>query len=196
LTTFISTLPPIDESNPAWIRFSTPEADGTITSFELKDGGRLPNRERAVRRVIVTWTVAGSEKEPVIYHIDEARFNAGQFPREFLEANDEIDRQQAETFFRNLPRSRAYNADHIRYLKTRLRTNAFRCQQAASRVTSSPPGKAALSYRSDVWICDQVPFGVLRFETLVSNPATGQTVEYRRFDVSNASWYYETSPSK
>jgi hypothetical protein len=53
-----------------------------------------------------------------------------------------------------------------------------------------------LSYRSDVWICDQLPFGVLTFQTIVTDPATGVTVEYRRFDVSNASWYYETSPSE
>ena len=200
LTTFFSTLPPVDESDPAWIEFSTPEPDGTLTIFRLEDGGRSSIEDRVIRRITAAWKFAGSREEKVTYYVDEAGFNAGQSPREFLVWPEGVPnataRHEAETFLRNLPHPRPYNADHIRYVKTPLRTDAFRCQQAASRVNYAPPGKRALSYRSDVWICDQLPFGVLRFQTIVSDPTTGDTVEYRRFDVSNASWYYETSPSE
>jgi hypothetical protein len=200
LTTFFLTLPPVDESDPAWIEFSTPEADGSLTNLRLQDGGMVTNQQRPVRRVTATWKRAGSESRSESYYIDEEKFNAGQFPREFLVWPEGVPnasrRHQSETFLRNLPHPRPYNADHIRYVKTPLRPDAFRCQQAASRVNFAPMGKQALSYRSDVWICDQLPFGVLRFQSIVSDPATGDTVEYRRFDVVNASWYYETSPTK
>lgn len=200
LTTFISTFPPVDESDPAWIEFSTPEADGSVSILRLEDGGVLANQEKPIRKVIVTWRILGTGEHTKTFYIDEEKFNAGQFPREFLVwpegAPNASARHEAETFFRNLPHSRPYNADHIRYVKTALRPNPFRCQQAASRVSFAPPGKWALSYRSDVWICDQVPFGVLRFRSIVSDPQSGETVEYRQFDVSNASWYYETSPSE
>jgi hypothetical protein len=200
LTTFVLTLPPVDEADPAWIEFSTPEADGTLTILRLQDGGMWANQQRPIRKVVATWKNAGIEESSQTFYVDEEKFNAGQVPREFLvwpEGDpDAIVRFKAETFFRNLPQSRPYNADHIRYVKTPLRADAFRCQQAASRVNSKLPGRRPLSYRSDVWICDQLPFGVLRFQSIVSDPATGDTVEYRRFDVSNASWFYETSPSK
>jgi hypothetical protein len=43
-----------------------------------------------------------------------------------------------------------------------------------------------------VWITDQVPFGCLRFQTIVTN-AAGDTVEYRRFDIHQANQFYESA---
>jgi hypothetical protein len=196
LTTFMSTLPPVDEENPAWVEFSCPESDGTLTILRLEDAGRSDIEGRFIRQVIATWIFAGSRVEKETIHIDEDRFNAGHFPREFLVwpegAPDARRRQRAYAFLRNLPSPRPYNADHIRYLKTPLRTDAFRAQQAASRVTFTPPGGNPLSYRSDVWITDQVPFGCLRFQTIVTN-AAGDTVEYRRFDIHQANQFYESA---
>jgi hypothetical protein len=200
LTTFISTLPPVDTADPAWIEFSSPEADGSLTILRLEDGGRLARQETPVRKVIATWRFASARAETRTYYIDEEKFYAGQFPREFLLWPDGVPnasaRHRAESFLRNLPHPRPYNADHIRYLKTPLRPDAFHCQQAASRVNYAGPGQRPLSYRSDIWICDQLPFGVVRFQSIVSDAVTGETVEYRRFDVANASWYYEKSPSE
>ena len=201
LTTWFSTLPPVDEKKPAWIEFSSPAPDGTLTILRLEDGGRLKEQDRQIRKVIATWIIANERERSETFYLDEAKFNAGLAPREFVVWPDGNPapraKQNALTFLRNLPYPRPYNADHIRYLKTPLRKkDAFRCQQAASRVAFAPKAGERLIYRSDVWICDQVPFGVLRFQTIVSDPAQGETVEYRRFDVSNASWYYETSPTK
>ncbi len=198
LTTFFSTLPPVDEKNPAWIEFSSPASDGTLTVLRLEDGGRTKDEGRTIRKLIATWITGNVRQRSEEFYLDEAKFNAGRAPREFIVWRDNPSAQakrNALTFLRNLPSPRPYNADHIRYLKTPLRKkDAFRCQQAASRVAFAPAGQRFI-YRSDVWICDQVPFGVLRFQTIVSDPASGETVEYRRFNVSNASWYDETSPS-
>ena len=199
LTTFFSTLPPVDEKNPAWIEFSSPAADGTLTLLRLEDGGRLKQQDRQIRKVIATWITGNSRQRSETFYIDEAKFKAGLDPGKFVLWPDgepsRRQKQSALTFLRNLPSPRPYNADHIRYLKTPLRKDAFRSQQAASRVAYAPRTGERLTYRSDVWICDQVPFGVLRFQTIVTDPETGDTVEYRRFNVSNASWYYQTSPS-
>jgi hypothetical protein len=137
--------------------------------------------------------------ETETYHVDEDRFNAGLFPREFLVwpngTPNALARQEAYAFLRNLPHPRPYNADHIRYLKTPLRTDAFRAQQAASRVTFTPPGGEPLSYRSDVWITEQVPFGCLKFQTIVTS-AAGDTLEYRRFDIQQANRFYERAANE
>ena len=197
VTTFFSTLPPVDEENPAWIEFSTPEPDGTLTILRLEDGGRSTFQRRTVRKVVATWIIGNTREESFTYHIDEDRFNAGQFPREFLVwpdgAPEASARHKAYTFLRNLPHPRPYNADHIRYLKTPLQTDAIQCQQAASRVGYAPPGGKRLTYRSDIWITDRVPFGVLQFQTIITDPETGDTIEYRRFHVHQSNRIYESA---
>lgn len=199
ITTFFSSLPPVDDDSPAWVEFSSPESDGTLTILRLMDGGRREWRGRTLRKLEVSWIYAMSRVESETYHIDEEKFNAGGFPREFLVwpegTPDVLARQRAYTFLRNLPHPRPYNADHIRYVFAPLREEAFRCQQAASRVGYSPRGGGRHVYRSDIWICDAVPFGVLKFHTIVSD-SRGETVGYRQFHLYKTNRFYETAPSE
>jgi len=196
ITTFFSTLPRPNPGDPAWIEFSSAEADGSLTILRLEDGGQEAQNGRTFRKVILTWIMSGERPISETLYLDEEIFLAGHFPREFLVWPGRTPpagiRQKARTLLRNLPHPRPYNADHIRYLKTPLREDAFTCQQAASRVGHSPDGKKRLIYRSDIWISDQVPFGVLRFQTIVTDSETGDTLEYRRFDLYQANRIYES----
>ena len=38
-------------------------------------------------------------------------------------------------------------------------------------------------YRSDLWLNEDVPFGVIRFETMVTNSETGELVSKKRYTV-------------
>jgi hypothetical protein len=87
-----------------------------------------------------------------------------------------------------LPLPRAYFASRERYLKTPLRKNAFLCTHAASVVDYQPEGHPRnLRYQSDAWYCGDVPFGVVRFTTTVSDPRTGVVISRRDWQAVLAS---------
>jgi hypothetical protein len=191
LTTWFSSLPD-DPARGDWAEFISPNSDGTVMRLRLTDGGRIDFYGYAVRRVVVTWDGGTDRERTETHHIMEERFRDGLRPREFVVWPDSepapAEREAAYTFLRNLPASRPYNADHVRYVHTAIRPEAFRCQQAASRVDFKPPGgHRTLSHRSDVWICEQVPFGVLAFETVLRDARSGEPAGYRRFEIVAAS---------
>ena len=195
LTTWIHALPP-DPNQKSWVEFQSSEEDGTLSTLRLTDGGRIQYANRDTRKIVVDWNAGTSEARQEAYHVLEDRFHAGRPPREFLvwpgEKPSKAKQEAARTFFRNMPKARGYNADHIRHLKTPLREYAIRCQQAASRVSFEPKGSSqAYWYRSDVWITDQVPFGCVRVETTVRADGSNEPYRYRRFDIVKASWLGE-----
>ncbi|WP_166820293.1 DUF2029 domain-containing protein [Thalassoroseus pseudoceratinae] len=199
LTTWIHSLPP-DPTQKSWVEFESSDVDGTITTLRLTDGGRIQYANHDARTIIVDWNRGSADQRRETYYILEERFHAGRPPREFLvwpggQAPSKAAQESARTFFRNMPKARGYNADHIRYLKTPLREDAIRCQQAASRVRFEPNDSSqAYWYRSDVWISDQVPFGCLRFETTVRVDGSNEPYRYRRFDITAASWLGDDPP--
>jgi hypothetical protein len=191
LTTWFSTLPD-DPARGDWAEFVSPGSNGQVTRLRLADGGLFELAGYAIRRVVVTWDGGTGRERRETYNIMEGRFRAGHRPAEFVVWPDTdptpAEREAAYTFLRNLPAFRPYNADHVRYVHTAIRPEAFRCQQAAARVTFRPPGShRTLSYRSDVWLCEQVPFGVLAFETVLRDAHTGEPAGYRRFEIVGAS---------
>ncbi len=192
LTTWIHQLPP-DPTQKSWVEFQSSDVDGTLTTLRMTDGGRIQYAKHDARKIVVDWNTATPHARQETYHVLEDRFHAGRPPREFLvwpgEKPSTAVQEAARTFFRNMPKARGYNADHIRYLKTPLCDDAIRCQQAASRVPFEPKGASrSYWYRSDTWICDQVPFGCLRFETTVRADGSNEPYRYRRFDITKASW--------
>ena len=119
--------------------------------------------------------------------IDAAKFNAGRKSSEFLRSltgtalsRDEL--LAAQRLVTGLPQSVEFQPGHIRYLKTPLRPDkAFRCQRAAAQVLfQSEHVDRALRYRVDLWLCDEIPFGVAQIEITISDPFSSQTLTLQR----------------
>ncbi|MBX3436850.1 MAG: hypothetical protein KF861_05105 [Planctomycetaceae bacterium] len=111
----------------------------------------------------------------------------------------------AETILRGLPERVArskdpkaiaaeqgprYTGKVVRYVDRPLlgRTERFRCIQAAGEVSQPATGNLPRTvHRRDIWMTDDVPFGVLAFETSVRDPRTGEVLTRQRMSAVNAS---------
>ena len=116
-----------------------------------------------------------------------AKFNAGRKSSEFLRSREDEnlkrdDLVDAQRFVTGLPQSVEYKPGHIRYLKTPLRPGkAFRCQRAAAQTLFQPThAEHALRYRVDLWLCEEIPFGVEQIEITITDPPTGQMLTFQR----------------
>ena len=128
--------------------------------------------------------------------IDVAAFNAGKKSSEYLRSfnGDKLPRNDliaAQRLVTGLPQSVEYKPGHIRYLKTPLRPDkAFRCQRAAAQVLFQPKhAEHALRYRVDLWLCDEIPFGVALIEITISDPLSNQTLTFQRLTAVEASGF-------
>ena len=75
-----------------------------------------------------------------------------------------------------LPISRAYTPSGVRWFQQTPDSHGYRCERAASRVRIDDEQLGQCWHRCDVWYCDEVPFGVLRWKTVVSQEASGELV--------------------
>ncbi len=119
--------------------------------------------------------------------VDVAAFNSGKKSSEFLKSSDggTLEREEllaAQRLVTGFPQSVEYKSGHIRYLKTPLRPNkAFRCQRAAAQTLFQPQhADHELRYRVDLWLCDEIPFGVAQIEITITDPPTGQMLTSQR----------------
>ena len=65
----------------------------------------------------------------------------------------------------------------IRYVKTSLQSDAFRCQRLASRAFAAESDSSkARWYRSKVWNSPDLPFGTVRFEQSATDALTAESV--------------------
>ncbi len=126
--------------------------------------------------------------------IKVAAFNAGQKSSQFLTAADGGTLQHdelvaAQRLVTGLPQSVEYKPGYIRYLKTPLRPEkAFRCQRAAAQVLFQPQHfDHPLRYRCDLWLCNEIPFGVAQIEITITDPPSGQTLTFQRLTAVEAS---------
>ena len=135
--------------------------------------------------------------------IDVAAFNAGKKSSEFLKPSEgrTLTRSEllaAQRLVTGLPQSVEYKPGHIRYLKTPLRPDkAFRCQRAAAQVLFQPQHfDHPLRYRCDLWLCDEIPFGVAQIEITITDPQSGQTLTFQRLTAVEASPFPSSDSSK
>jgi len=124
--------------------------------------------------------------------IDRDAFRAGRPPAAclvWIDSKITPAQQQADlALFRGLPLLQAYHPGFIRYLKSPLRTDALPCQRMAAQVRHArDPKETPLVYRSDVWVCDEVPFGVARVDWTVSEPDTAVIVQQESWQVVDCS---------
>lgn len=142
-----------------------------------------------------------SESRTLTVFVDEAAFAAGKLPHEFLSSPkgrplkpDEIVRQRL--LVTGLPSEKGtrffpFQPGVIRYLKTPLRPEkAFRCQRAAAQMLfQSEHSDHPLRYRVDLWLCEEIPFGLAQMEITISDPPTGQTLTFQRLTAVEASGF-------
>ena len=188
LMTWFPTLPDVsNEGDDYWIKFVAQEPDGSDRMLRLSDAGRGIIDGRNVRRVGFTNSQIQPTKPLLIVDIDIAAFAAGASPTELTpERQGEspiIELPSADGSLHGLPtlRKSGYRRGKVRYLKTQLRPDAFRCRHAAGQVDFRPPGqKRTLRYRTELWLCPEVPFGVLKVETTIYDKTTGTLIGRRQ----------------
>ena len=117
--------------------------------------------------------------ENAVVLLDE--FEAGKPVEEWLFKDSQGELQPPEPWLvdlvRGLPSDRAYAPAGVRWYQKTPDDTGYRCELAASRVAMDDPGLGRCWHRCDVWYCDEMPFGVLRWKTTVSREDTGEVVQ-------------------
>jgi len=87
---------------------------------------------------------------------------------------------------RGVPVARPYNPGVTRYVRTKLRQPAFKCQRAATQVVQARLlDQRQIRYRSDLWLTPDIPFGTLQFDLTQTDAATGVQYSWTRFTVTD-----------
>lgn len=173
----------IPEATPAAPQPSaTWEQDGdpstTLTLTVLNDE-TIAGRRMAV--VTAERKTAGESAWKRTIRLDREAFAAGRKPSECVVWTDVTvtpAEQQADlAFLRGLPLLRSYHPGFVRYIKTPIRQDAFECQRIAAQVEHrTAEDRPMRRHRVDVWIADDVPFGVVRYDATIADPDTGTIV--------------------
>jgi hypothetical protein len=189
LWTWFASLPETTQNQPAYIEFEVVQPSMTkriirMTARTATSGSGTDRVEIEVRESLGD----GSEDRIQKFQIDKAKFSQGLPPADFLFWNDPKvteQKQQADfAFVRGLPRKVPFTARTIRYLKTPIRQEAFKCQLAAAHVAySAKDGESPLVYRCDTWLTDDVPFGVAQVEFRITHPDNGTILLQERWTV-------------
>ncbi|WP_437205443.1 hypothetical protein [Planctomicrobium sp. SH664] len=175
---------PDGEFNPAqpataeYLAYDLPEMQDRL---RLIDGGG-DDLQRIIR---IERTDAGGAKFTTGYRIDVPKFRAGLPPKEFLIGRDDGAPLTISDFelLAGGGEDRPYVSSGIRYIKTRLRRDAFKCHIGyAWRHIETPEGPQRL-YRT-VWFCDELPFGILKFEDRVSDRETNAILMRRQWELT------------
>jgi hypothetical protein len=189
LHSWLAALPAAGEP-PPWIEFQrvSPNAQDERLRVELLADDRVGQRLCAAVQITrrASETIVSQRR----LLIDRVAFAAGKPPASCLVWPDRQTtpaQQQADlALFRGLPLLQAYRPGFVRYLKTALRADALPCQRVAAQVDFAPQAdQPSQRYRSDVWLCDEVPFGVARVDWSVSDPATAAIVQQESWQVGN-----------
>lgn len=206
LTTWISTIPePTAETPEPFVEFTGPTNDGRLIKLIIKvKSTNKTTPAKDLRTIEVTRYIGTELVETKLYTIDIPAFEAGKWPKEFLRWPDndvsQNEKNTAYRFFYGMPRSRRYNPGKIRHLFTPLSDDAYRCQLAASQVSVTIAAKTAaeqkMRYRKDLWLTDQIPFGIAKTETSVYNETSNQLVSRQTLVVTNASSGFQIETEK
>ncbi len=177
--TWFTTLPRQGE----WIEFHIQGDLEGNPHFRLEMGENGKQSGRTIREVIVTST--RFDKSTVSrWWIDPDKYTAGKPPKDFLVWPDRKptaeELKTIETALRGVPHPRPYQPGMNRYVKTPIQEDYFATQHAATRVVVQRTKMSPkIVHRSDIWICDDVPFGVVKIIYTVSDPTTGEIYSRR-----------------
>ena len=168
------------------------------SDLSLLTGTSRDNRSGDSQAVQVIWNdrSPAAKVRATAFFIDVAKFNSGRKSSEFLQSSSgsSLSRDEllaAQRLVTGLPQSVEYRPGHIRYLKTALRPDkAFRCQRAAAQVLFQPKhAEHALRYRVDLWLCEEIPFGVAQMEITITDPLNSQMLTFQRLTAVEATGF-------
>lgn len=154
-----------------WIELTGRDVAGQRVALRIADGGPESIDGSDVRIVEIAET-RGIETTLSRYAVNVARFAGGAGPAGFLvweTAPTEDVRSSSARFWSGVPAEDvSYRAAAQRYLRLPLRTDAFRCIQAVAQAAETDEGTGETTrHRCDVWVCDELPFGVAQVETQI-----------------------------
>ncbi len=89
-----------------------------------------------------------------------------------------------ENLLRGMPSARAYNAAsprYFQYIDADGQKTAIKCERAASRVAFDHPKHDRCWQRCDVLYSDQLPFGVAKWKTTVTQDGTNKVISTREW---------------
>ena len=193
LHTWFATLPD-ENADTAWIEFTSGGSSvsvagtrsDTLTLYSL---GRPTLDGVLVQTLNVVWNEGRPDEKTALVQLDVRAFESGrpiaeQIPESTVETSD-FKRFDLLTLLRGIPVDRAFRPGTTRHVKTTVRTNAFRCQHAATQdyLTNSATGQR-FRYRCETWLTDELPFGVAQFVVSEYDAKTGELFKHRRFRVT------------
>lgn len=206
LTTWLYSIPKsTDEIPEPFVEFTGPGINGRLIKLRIELKPTIgADAEKNLRTIQVTKFLGTKTVETKRYTIDIVAFEAGKWPKKFLhwpgQGVSQSEQNAAYRFFYGMPRPRKYNPGKIRHLFTPLRDDAFRCQLAASQVSvvfaSSTGAEQKLRYRKDLWLCDQIPFGIAKIEGSVYDQRTNQLLNRQTLIATSASRIETTQSQK
>lgn len=167
-----------------WVRFEGADSQGGVVGLELRDGGPVDseNDGETLRNIAVRWLRNGEPVRNATFTVDSRAFHAGKDPAAFLRNAEGTSREEAVAFLRGLPGPRPYSVGKPAYVETPLQPDRMKTWRTASRVFHTPPGgsKRRRIYRTDVWLSDEIPFGVLQVLHTTYDAETGAVVSLQQ----------------
>ena len=192
MTTWFPTLPTVGvDDKPVWVEYSAVDPLGKTQRLRLTVLSAAADQLGIIPLQVQRWLGAELLSDRKFF-IDREKYEAGKASPDFLrwpeDRPDSAELAKIYWFFRGVPASRNYTAGKTRYVKTKWRTNAFRCQLASTRgISAAIPDQASLHFRRTCWWCDEVPFGVLQFEVKVYLTTTGELLSAEHWQLTAAS---------
>lgn len=192
--TWFASLPETTDDQPAWIEFSV--AQPGLASRLIRITARPATTSKPGERIDLEVRESSTDETVTprtrSIQVDVAKFNDGAKPAQFMrwpDAKVTPAQQQADlAFVRGLPQLVPYRARTNRYLKTTLRPEALKCiQAAASTGWSAKEGDPHLVYRCDVWVTNDIPFGVAQVDYHITQADNGHVLFHERWTVRDCS---------
>ncbi len=200
--TWITRLPDSAERDARYfVEFESSSITGEGIRLQILDGGPGEFEGRRLRLIgfnIYTYA-SDSEGNPVRASeqrvrtwVDVERFESGAPVSEFLVWKDgappDDERILAETTWAGLPQPAEYQVEieeAERYMRVLVpESEAYLAKLATAAVNVTPPGpdrSRTMTYRRNVWLSDEVPFGVLQFEDSALDARSKQSRSSRVF---------------
>ncbi|QDT37458.1 hypothetical protein [Stratiformator vulcanicus] len=190
ITTWFPSLPGAadqsDESKP-WVTFASVNEDGSSVQIRLTSLGIENRDERVIQKLKVNSAGSGSNlPDRMEFAVDRELFEGGSAPEEFLiTPTEQPERERVLKFLQMVPGSYELLPGTNRYLRTDLRQDAFRCRFAAATI-SKTNGDNRNEHRIETYLCEEIPFGCLKFRIITRDGSSGTTISRKEFVVTGS----------
>jgi hypothetical protein len=165
--------------------------DRTPRTIRLVNLGRTVGNQKTLQTIRFEFNADRRDSSTLAVSLNVKQFYQGSPLRTCVDSftsSIDIHIEEVICILRGVPVARPYNPGVTRYVRTRLRRNAFKCQRAATQVAQARlSDQRQILYRSDVWLTPDIPFGTLQFDLTETEAATGTQYSWTRFVVTDFS---------